>query len=295
MQLSDVTLAQSTVTIYEPDGTRLGAEAFVGKFGLFVDPRTLPESGTYTMVVDPYRDAVGAMTLELYDVPPDPEATIAPGGSPVSLVTTAPGQNARATFSAPAGARVSVRLSGVTIKSAKVALLKGSTSLASTIVGTPGGFLDVEALTSAGEYALVVDPQTSYTGAITLTLYDVPGRPGWAHRARRLRGRARAGHARAERETLVRRPGGRSLRRQGRERSPRQCVRLDRRADGSDGRQPHTGRLERRSARSADARAERAPRAARRPPGSGHRLVDRQSLRRSTRSLSGDQSPAVHP
>ena len=174
LQLRDVTLAQSTVTIYEPDGTRLGAEAFVGKFGLFVDPRTLPESGTYTMIVDPYRDAVGAMTLELYDVPPDPEAAIAPGGSPVTLTTTSPGQNARATFSAPAGARVSVRLSGVTIKSAKVALLKGSTSLGSTIVGTAGGFLDVEALPGAGDYALVVDPQTSYTGTITLTLYDVP-------------------------------------------------------------------------------------------------------------------------
>ena len=104
MQLSDVTLAQSTVTIYEPDGTRLGAEAFVGKFGCSSTRERCRRPGPQ-MVVDPYRDAVGAMTLELYDVPPDPEATIAPGGSPVSLVTTAPGQNARATFSAPAGTR----------------------------------------------------------------------------------------------------------------------------------------------------------------------------------------------
>lgn len=178
LQLRDVTLAQSTVTMYAPDGTRFGATAFVGTSGLFVDAKTLPETGTYSIVVDPYGDAVGAMTLELYDVPADAAATIAPGGSPVSLVTTVPGQNARATFSAPAGSRVSVRLSGVTIKTANVALMKGSTSLTSTIVGTSGGFLDVQALPSAGEYALVVNPQTSYTGAITLTLYDVPADVG---------------------------------------------------------------------------------------------------------------------
>ena len=159
----------------EPGSART---AFVGTSGSFVDAKTLPESGTYSIVVDPYGDAVGAMTLELYDVPADAAATIAPGGSPVSLATTVPGQNARATFNAPAGSRVSVRLSGVTIKTANVALMKGSTSLTSTIVGTSGGFLDVQPLTSAGEYALVVNPQTSYTGAITLTLYDVPADVG---------------------------------------------------------------------------------------------------------------------
>jgi len=174
LQLRDVTLAQSTVTMYEPDGTRLGATSFVGKSGFFVDAKTLPEGGTYTIVVDPYADAVGAMTLELYDVPDDAAAAVVPGGSSVSLVTTVPGQNARATFTAQSGARVSVRLSGVTIKTANVALMKGSTTLASTIVGTSGGFLDVQALPSAGEYALFVNPQTSYTGAITLTVYDVP-------------------------------------------------------------------------------------------------------------------------
>ncbi len=174
LQLRDVTLAQSTVTMYEPDGTRFGATAYVGKSGVFVDTRTLPESGTYSIVVDPYADAVGAMTLELYDVPADAETAIAPGGPATSLVTTVPGQNTHATFSAPSGARVSVRLSGVTIKTANVALMKGSTTLTSTIVGLSGGFLDVQVLSSAGEYALVVNPQTSYTGAITLTLYDVP-------------------------------------------------------------------------------------------------------------------------
>ena len=174
LQLRDVTLAQSTVTLYKPDGSQFGATSFVGKSGHFVDAKTLPDSGTYSIVVDPYSDAVGSMTLELYDVPDDAAAAIVPGGSPVTLATSVPGQNARATFSASAGTRVSVRLSGVTIKTANVALMKGSTTLASTIVGTSGGFLDVQSLSSAGDYALLVNPQTSFTGAITLAVYDVP-------------------------------------------------------------------------------------------------------------------------
>ena len=54
----NITLAQSTVTIYEPDGTRARRRGIVGKFGLFVDPRTLRETGTYTMVVGGGGDAV---------------------------------------------------------------------------------------------------------------------------------------------------------------------------------------------------------------------------------------------
>lgn len=46
LQLRDVTLAQSTVTMYAPDGARFGAVAYVGKSGLFVDAKTLPASGT---------------------------------------------------------------------------------------------------------------------------------------------------------------------------------------------------------------------------------------------------------
>ncbi|HJV30448.1 MAG TPA: S8 family peptidase, partial [Gaiellaceae bacterium] len=174
LQLRDVTIAQSTVTIYQPVGTQLGATAFVGKAGAFIDARTLPVGGRYTIVVDAQPGSSGTMTLELYDVPPDAAAGIAAGGASVSLATTVPGQNARATFTAASGTRVSLRLSGVTMKTAIVSLLRGTTTLASTIVGTSGGFLDVQALPGAGEYALVVNPQSSFTGAITLTLYDVP-------------------------------------------------------------------------------------------------------------------------
>jgi hypothetical protein len=66
-------------------------------------------------VVDPQGTATGSMTLTLYNVPPDPTASIVPGGPAVTLTTTTPGQNASATFAASAGQRISLVLSGVTM------------------------------------------------------------------------------------------------------------------------------------------------------------------------------------
>src|SRR5204862_461966 len=75
-------------------------------------------SGTYTP------SATGSMTLTLYDVPPDATGAITPGGSSVTVAAGTPGQNARLTFDAQAGQRVSLSLTGVTISSSYVSLLK---------------------------------------------------------------------------------------------------------------------------------------------------------------------------
>ena len=170
----NVTLSPTFLSMTAPDGSAFGPTAFVGKTGIFLDVRTLPATGTYRIALDAGAAASGSLTLELYDVPPDASGPIVRGGPALTLATTVPGQNARATFDAPAGARVSLRLAGVTVKSATVALVRGTSTVASTVVGTAGGFLDVQALAAGGEYALVVNPQTSYTGSLALTLYDVP-------------------------------------------------------------------------------------------------------------------------
>ena len=47
-------------------------------------------------------------------------------------------------------------------------------TLASTTAGTFGGFLDTTTLPTSGAYTILVDPQGSGTGGVTLTLYDVP-------------------------------------------------------------------------------------------------------------------------
>src|SRR5438093_9064557 len=143
--------------------------------GGFIDAATLPVTGTYTIVVDPQSSAVGATTLTLYDVPADVTASITPGGAALTLTTTIPGQNAKATFSGTAGRRVSLKV-GPTCCSLKVSILKpdGTALVAATAITASGGFLDVKSLAVSGTYSIVVDPQGSVVGATTLTLYDVP-------------------------------------------------------------------------------------------------------------------------
>ena len=88
----------------------------LGTGGGFIDTQLLPAGGTYTILLDPQGTDLGSATLTLYDVPPDLGGTIAIGGPPVTLTLgPVPGQNAKLTFSGPAGQRISLRLSGVTI------------------------------------------------------------------------------------------------------------------------------------------------------------------------------------
>ena len=179
--MAGVTISKSTVSILKPDGTTLVSMANVGTSGGFVDTKTLPVAGAYTILVDPQGTATGWMTLTLYNVPPDATATTTPGGAAVSVATTTAGQNATVAFVGAAGQRVSLKMSSVTIGpstccSTKVSIQKpdGTNLVAPTNVGTLGGFIDTKSLPVAGTYTIFVDPQGTAKGGMTLTLYDVP-------------------------------------------------------------------------------------------------------------------------
>jgi hypothetical protein len=187
LRLSDVTIGTSTccsarVSITKPDGSALVFATPVGTSGGFLDTRSLPVSGLYTILVDPQGADVGSMTLTLYDVPPDVSASISPGGAPLTVsMGPVPGQNALVRFSGVAGRRVSVAMTNVTIGtstccSARVSIAKpdGSTLVFATPVGTTGGFLDTRSVPVSGQYTILVDPQGTDLGSMTLTLYDVP-------------------------------------------------------------------------------------------------------------------------
>lgn len=168
------------VTIYNPDGTVLVPATFIGTSVGFIEATVLPDTGTYTILVDPQSTNTGSATLTLHDVQ-DVTSQISAGGAAVSVTTTTPGQNARVTFNGSASQRVSLTLTGVTIGtnpccSGKASIVKpdGSTLVAPTYFGTAGGFLDTATLPVAGTYTILVDPESSSTGSATLTLYDVP-------------------------------------------------------------------------------------------------------------------------
>ena len=78
-------------SIINPDGTNLINPSW-GSGGIYFDVRTLPLDGTYTILIDPENGNTGNITLTLYDVPPDPVATITPGGPSVTVTTTMAGQ-----------------------------------------------------------------------------------------------------------------------------------------------------------------------------------------------------------
>jgi subtilisin family serine protease len=187
LRLSNVSIGTSSccsarVSILKPDGSTLVFATPFGTGGGFVDTRSLPVTGTYTILVDPQLADVGSATLTLYDVPPDVTSTIAPGGPPVTVsMGPVPGQNALVTFSGTQGQRIALGMSNVTIGtstccSARVSITSpdGSTLVYATPVGRNGGFLDTRVLPTSGTYTILVDPQLADVGSMTLTLYDVP-------------------------------------------------------------------------------------------------------------------------
>jgi hypothetical protein len=169
LALSAGTMGQEKVSLLAPDGSTLFSSTF-GNSG-FVDVRTLAVAGSYALVVDPIGANAGSLTLALYDVPPDTSSTISVGGAPVTVKTTVPGQNAVLTLSGNAGQAVSLKLSAVTMSSARVSILNPDTStlVAPRTFGTAGGTLTVT-LPTSGAYTVVIDPQVSATGSMTLTL-----------------------------------------------------------------------------------------------------------------------------
>jgi hypothetical protein len=168
-----------TIAIKNPDGTTLTSSVFDNAGG-FIDVQTLPVTGTYTVFADPWDSATGSVTFTLYDVPADLSVSVTPGGPPVTVTNTTPGQNGRATFAATANQRVSLNITGVTLTggyhnwvTVSIKNPDGST-LTSGLYDSSGGFIDVQTLTTAGTYTILVDPWDTATGSVTLTLNNVP-------------------------------------------------------------------------------------------------------------------------
>jgi len=169
----------ASVTIKKPDGTNLAATT-LGSSTVFIDTQTLPADGAYTILIDPSNTTIGSATLTLYAVPTDLVGSITPGGEAITVTTSSVGQNANLTFEGTVNQRVSLKVTGVvltggTSNRANIVIKKpDGTNLTSLLVDSGGGFIDTKVLPVTGTYTLQVDPNDTATGAVTLTLYDVP-------------------------------------------------------------------------------------------------------------------------
>ena len=163
----DVTVNGSSIALAaRGDGLYVGSFTATEPGGITIQATATADAGTDVQT------AVGSAT-QVYP--------IVPGGDPVTVTTTAPEENARLAFDGAAGQRISLKLTNVTIgtsgfASAKVSILNpdGGSLLAPTYFGTSGGFVDTKTLAVEGRYTIIIDPQSSATGSVTLTLYDVP-------------------------------------------------------------------------------------------------------------------------
>jgi subtilisin family serine protease len=165
------TISQTDVSIKNPDGTNLANPTLVTTSGGFIDTRTLAQTGTYTIVLNPRSSYTGTLTLTLYDVPPDASGTIEAGGAAVPVAIGTPGQNGALTFEGTAGQSYTLVISAVTVTQTDVSIKNpdGTNRVNPTLVTTSGKTITFTAGAS-GTYTIVVNPRTYYTGSLTFRL-----------------------------------------------------------------------------------------------------------------------------
>jgi hypothetical protein len=160
----------SWITVFNPDSTVL-VSTLVFLVGADIDFPALPQTGTYTMLVDPDGANTGTMTLTLSkDIP----GTITVDGAPLSVNISRPGQKARITFNGTTAQQMSLGMTGVTISQSDVFIYKpdGTTLLPSTFVATSGAAIDFPSLPVSGTYTILINPRSTRTGSMTLTLSE---------------------------------------------------------------------------------------------------------------------------
>jgi len=169
----------ASLTVLNPNGSTLASVSCFST-SAFIDTTTLPQTGTYTIKVNPI-GTTGSFTFSLYNVPPDFTGTLTPG-TPLNVSIT-PGQNAVLTFSGTSGQPVTFNITNGTYGGAGCSFSQGvsltvlnpnGTTLASVSCVSNAAFIDTTTLPQTGTYTVKVNHISSSTGSLTLTLYNVP-------------------------------------------------------------------------------------------------------------------------
>jgi hypothetical protein len=164
------------LSLVSPSGATV-IPAQYSEAGSFIESVALPESGQYRLVVDPRYSATGSLTLRLHTVPADVVVSAVVGGDPVTVSTSVPRQNGKVVFAGVAGQTVALTLSNSTF---------GTSWTSMNVLGPDGSMLMGTSFTAAymfvhtvklpsdGDYTIVIDPEASVTGSVTVRLDDVP-------------------------------------------------------------------------------------------------------------------------
>ncbi len=162
----------SNVTLYNPDGSANATNAIYSgaPTTTFTSSRiTLPSTGTYTILVDPYLNAAGTTTLTLYNVV-DSTGTITPNGSNVTVTLSTPGQYGYLTFSGTMGQSVTFSTNPNSAGFITLGLEEGSTVLASTSQSVYFFGPGPQTLPATDTYTIFIQPDNGGTGSVTIVL-----------------------------------------------------------------------------------------------------------------------------
>jgi len=140
-----------------------------GTFDDFIEAMNLPATDTYSLSIDPYRDATGTATLSAFVVS-DITHKVSSNGTVYTVTTTTPGQNFLGTFNAVTGKTATYTLTTDTVSYGSASLLAPD----GLILGSghfTKGFIDTVTigpltLPQSGTYQAVVDPDGPYTGQV---------------------------------------------------------------------------------------------------------------------------------
>jgi RHS repeat-associated protein len=163
----------ASTRILNPDGSVLRSTDNITDTNEFFQPLVLPQTGTYTLVVDGAAAQTGSLSVRAYDVPADATTSMTVGGSQVTVSTTVPGQNASVTFSGTSGQRVSWLFGTVNYTtSTRILNPDGSVLRATDNITNTNEFFDALVLPQTGTYTLVVDGAAAQTGSLSVRTYD---------------------------------------------------------------------------------------------------------------------------
>jgi large repetitive protein len=169
LKVGPSTMSMGYVSVTGPAGVQVVSRTLFSSFETFVDTRALPATGTYTLTVDPYNDATGFAMITLYNVPADASAALTVGGPAQSISIATPGQNGRVTFNGQAGRAVTISLTNITIPISFVSIWgpDGTQLVTNQLVGAFPKTIAATP-TADGTYTIVIDPQGTATGSMTL-------------------------------------------------------------------------------------------------------------------------------
>lgn len=168
--ITNNTISSASVQIKNPDNTTLGS-VYPSTSTAFIDVKTLPQTGTHAIVVDPLNWYTGSETLTLYDVPPDVSGTVTIGGPAVGVTIGTPGQNGRLTFEGTSGQEVTVRITNNTMSTVAVRLLKPDGGQLTSNISSLSSFnLSTQTLPATGTYTITIDPSSANTGSMNVSV-----------------------------------------------------------------------------------------------------------------------------